>query len=620
MSSKQASGNLFSEFDPVTKEQWIGKANADLKGADFSKKLMWRTLEGFEVQPFYMKEDLENLDYLKTYNNSVINKDRLNAEPRHWINQEKILVKSEKEISDRVHEALHSGADSIEFDLTGFTGDPSPQILLNHINPAMTPVSFSGLKTPSTFLKDLLSYQKIDPEDITGSMNFDPAKDLSITGQIDPGCWNELEELLRLCLPAKDFRAITVNGGHIINAGGNAVQEIAFALNAVVDYIEKLSENGFSAEEIISNIQVSMGIGTNYFMEIAKLRALRILFNQISVESGYKKHQPEALIIHSHSSIWSKTIFDPYVNMLRNTTEAMSAVLGGCNILSIDPFDSSFSDPSGFSQRISRNISTILKEESYFNKVVDPAAGSYYIETLTDQLVNNSWELFKEIESAGGYIKAFQNGIISEKIKKIRDKKLNLTGQRREVFIGTNQYPNPAESLEPPKIKFTNKRETDNNILPRHGGAIDFEELRLLTDDYVLKNGEESRPLVYLALIGDNKIMRKARATFSAGFMGCAGYKVTEGSPSESIEEAVKKAITSKASITVICGSDDDYISSGVEFAKGYKENSNGLLVLAGYPSDMIDKLKSAGVDEFIHLRVNAFEVLSSFQEKLNIK
>jgi len=624
MSNKSVSENLFQEFDPVSRDQWIDKVHADLKGADFNKRLVWRTMEGFEIQPFYMKEDLKELDYLKKYHNGALNADNQESGPRYWTNIERITVRSEEEANKEAHQALHMGVDGIEFDFDPFNGIPSISSLLSNIMPNIAAIGFSNVSNPSTFLNDYFTSEKdqnnLSPADLLGYMNHDPLRKLSLTGQIDPACWDEMDELLKSCQEVEEFKPITVNGSQFLNAGGNAVQEIAFVLNMAIDYIDRLSEKNWSAESIINNMRISMGVGTNYFMEIAKLRALRILFNQIAKTYGYKKYQSEDLKIHCQSSVWTKTVYDPYVNMLRNTTEAMSAVLGGCNSLTIEPFDATYSVPSSSSKRISRNISNLLKEESYFDKVVDPAAGSYYIEMLTDKLVNQSWELFKEIEAMGGFINAFENEIISEKIKAVRDKKLDLTSKRREIFVGTNQYPNPTEYADLDNIRIKSSKDEEKHKLPQFSGAIDFETLRLTTDEFVNKNGTESRPRVYLALLGDNKIMRKARATFSTGSMGCAGFEITEGTPSDSTEEAVKKSKDSQANIVVICGSDDDYISSASDFARTFKADNDAILVLAGYPKDIIDDLKTAGIDEFIHVRVNVVEVLSSFQKKINIK
>lgn len=331
-----------------------------------------------------------------------------------------------------------------------------------------------------------------------------------------------------------------------------------------------------------------------------------------------KEFHPKDIKIHCESSVWTKTIYDPYVNMLRNTTEAMSALLGGCNSLSISAFDELFSIPTDFSKRISRNISNLLKDESYFDKVSDPAAGSYYIEELTDKLVESSLEIFKELESNGGFVHSFENGRIKALIDASRCKKHDLISKRREVFIGTNQYPNTSESIDTEEVMIKMGNEVDgSNLLQQSRGAIQFEKLRLATDNFIKENGEDKRPRVFLSLIGDNKIMRKARATFSSGFFGCAGFKVIESSPSPDLFKAVNKAIESKSDIVVMCGADDDYLSSGVDYAKAFKANSEGILVIAGNPADKIEELKEAGVSEFINLRTNLIDSLSSFQNQL---
>jgi methylmalonyl-CoA mutase len=387
-----------------------------------------------------------------------------------------------------------------------------------------------------------------------------------------------------------------------------------------VEYLERFKAHDISVKDFLSALEFSMAVGTNYFMEIAKIRALRILFYNIMNMYEVKDFHPKDIQIHGESSVWTKTIYDPYVNMLRNTTEAMSGILGGCNSLTISAFDDIFNMPTDFSKRISRNISHLLKEESYFDKVSDPAAGSYYIEKLTDKLVESSLEIFKELERNGGFVHSFENGKIKAMIDASRDKKHELISKRREVFIGTNQYPNINESMDTEEVMIKIDAEVDSsNVLQQTRGALQFEKLRLATDNYIKEKGEDKRPKVFLSLIGENKIMRKARATFSLGFFGCAGFKVIESSPSPDLFKAVNKAIESKADIVVMCGADDDYLSSGVDYAKAFKANSNGILVIAGNPADKIDELQKAGVSEFINLRTNLIDSLSGFQNQLMI-
>ncbi|MCK5207219.1 MAG: methylmalonyl-CoA mutase, partial [Cyclobacteriaceae bacterium] len=346
-------------------------------------------------------------------------------------------------------------------------------------------------------------------------------------------------------------------------------------------------ELGISAEMVIRNMEFCLPVGTDYFLEIAKLRTLRILFYKIAESYGLSEYDPGSLNIHSVSSSWTKTVYDPYVNMLRNTTEAMSAVIGGCNALTISPYNENFEQPTELSKRISRNVSNILKEESYFDKIVDPSAGSYYIENITDELVQKAWQLFTEVEKEGGFINSFTSGKIQSRVKKTREKRLTLAAQRRKIFVGTNQYPNTKEQLDPEKSNVISE-DGAIDVLKQENGASEFETLRLTTDRFAKKTGK--RPKAYLALIGNNPTMRTARAQFCGGFIGCGGFDIIDGIVTQSNEEAINKALDQKAEITVICGADDDYTTSGIEFAKKFREaDKDGILVLAGYPTDSLE-------------------------------
>jgi methylmalonyl-CoA mutase len=460
----------------------------------------------------------------------------------------------------------------------------------------------------------------VEKNDILGGLNYDPLMLFCTTGNLDEKDISALSECIRLSSKMADFRALTIHGDHFHNAGANTAQEIALVTSAATEYIEAFSDQGNALDDILSSFGFSLAVGTNYFMEIAKIRALRTLFYHVLQMYNVSGFHPGNIYVHSESSIWTKTIYDPYVNMLRNTTEAMSALLGGCNSLSISAFDEIFQLPGDFSKRISRNISNLLKEESYFDRVSDPAAGSYYIETLTDKLVERSLEIFKDIESNGGFIQSFEKGMIRAMIDQTRDKKHDNISKRREVIIGTNQYPNITESIDTDDLQIQLDDADDNlSFIRTSRGAIPFEQLRSATDRFVKRNGEDSRPTVFLSLIGDNKIMRKARATFASGFFGCAGFKVVESSPSPDLFKAVHKAIDSKGDIVVICGSDEDYITHGVDYAKAFKGNCDGILVVAGNPEEKREALLKAGVDDFINIRTNLIDSLYNFQDQLNI-
>lgn len=621
MKEVKSSENLFSEFPKISKAQWKEKTIADLKGADFDKKLIWRTLEGFDLQPYYTNEDIKDLEYLKKFENRPANIKDGSQGSRYWINREKIVVTDVESANKAAVKALNSGADGLIFDLTGKVGINIKE-LLNNILPLHCSVSFIADRDAAKLIKGYFKYESenhIETSQLNGSINYDPIRNLTLHGKMAEDGFDVLKEIIEITDSARQFYGLTVNSSQFQNSGSSLSQELAFTLNVAVDYIDKLSDLGISVEKVIRNMEFSMAIGTDYFMEIAKLRALRILFYKIAESYGMTDYDPGNLNIHSVSSGWTKTIYDPYVNMLRNTTEAMSAVIGGCNALTICPYNENFEDATRLSKRISRNVSNVLKEESYFDKIVDPSAGSYYIENITDELVQKSWEIFNEIEKEGGFITSFHAGGIQSRIKEIRDRKFKFASQRKKVFVGTNQYPNTNEKLESQKTNEIEFPMAGNvEILLPQNGAVEFENLRKKTDAFAEQAG--ARPKAYMALIGNNPTMKTARAQFSAGFIGCGGFDIIDGEIAQPSDEALALALEQNAAITVICGADEDYAALGIEFAKNFRQSKkDGILVVAGYPTESLEDLKAAGVDEFIHIRADVIETFNNFQKKLNI-
>lgn len=620
MKEVKSTENLLSEFPAVSKDQWKEKTLADLRGADFDKKLVWRTLEGFNLQPYYTSEDLENVGYLKKFESSILNMEDGTQGPRYWVNRVKIAVQDAESANREAIDALNNGADGLIFDLSG-KEDIDIKKLLNNILPLHCSVSFIADRDAARLIKGYFKYESenhIDIDQLFGSINYDPLRNLTIYGKMAKDGFSVLKEIIEVTDVAGRFYGLTVNSSQFQNSGSSLVQELAFSLNTAVEYIDQLGELGVPAEKVIRNLEFSIAVGTDYFLEIAKLRALRILWFKIVESYGITDYDPGDLNIHSVSSGWTKTVYDPYVNMLRNTTEAMSAVIGGCNALTIAPYNENFEQPTELSKRISRNVSNMLKEESYFDKVVDPSAGSYYIENITDEMVRNAWSLFQEIEGKGGFLNCFNEGTIQAAIKETREKRLKLSSQRRQVMVGTNQYPNSQEQLDSDRIARNASADADIELLKQENGAVQFEELRLATDSFAKKNG--GRPKAYLALIGTNPAMRTARAQFSGGFIGCGGFEIVDGVITSSNDEALQKAFDQNAEITVICGSDDDYATVGIEFAQKFREKKkDGLLVLAGYPAEQLNSLKEAGVDEFVHLRADLIGTLKKFQQSLNI-
>jgi methylmalonyl-CoA mutase len=319
--------------------------------------------------------------------------------------------------------------------------------------------------------------------------------------------------------------------------------------------------------------------------------------------------------IHCVTSKWNKTVYDPYVNMLRTQTEAMSSILGGADSLTVEPFDTVFRHPDEFSERIARNQQLILREEAYFDKVADPSAGSYYIENLTSLIAENAWKQFLEIEDQGGFLHCIKSGYVQRNLEESGAKKLSNLASRKSILLGTNQYANPQEKISGTidrNVLFGKKIVGEDLVvdpITLFRGSEQYEKIRIAVDT------ASRRPIVFLLPIG-NPTMRKARSQFSANFFGCAGYKVIDNMGFNTVEESVTKSLEAKADIVVICSSDEEYMVLAPDIFSKLKESA--IIVIAGDP-ECRNELKAAGLDNFIHIRSDVVETLNYFNSRLGI-
>jgi methylmalonyl-CoA mutase len=292
----------------------------------------------------------------------------------------------------------------------------------------------------------------------------------------------------------------------------------------------------------------------------------------------------------------------------------MSAAMAGVDSITVVPFDYPYEEPTEFAERIARNQQILLKEEAHFDKVADPAAGSYYIESLTASIAEAAWKLFQEIENAGGYTEAFYQGIIQDAIVTAAIARDQSIAQRREILLGTNQYPNPAEEVllkvdtDKVRSKVMDTELAEAQPLNLYRAAEEFESLRFDTE----RSGK--RPVAFMLTIG-HVAMRKARATFACNFFGCAGYRVIDNPGFETVEEGVETALKANADIVVLCSSDDEYATLGAPLA--HLLGTKAIPVIAGYPKENIDLLKSVGITHFIHIRSNVLQTLKAFNALL---
>ena len=702
--------NLKEDFTPPTFEEWKAKVETDLKGASFEKKLITKTYEDIYLQPIYTKKDIRKLKLqndlpgIKRFKrNSSVSGYLKNP----WnINQE-IKIADTKKFNTALKNALNNGQNSINLTLDTATklgmdagtadfkqvADSGLSIstiddlenIFDGIDITKYPIIIEESFNTLPLLSLLLAYSqkhKINFKKLTGILTTDPYAYLVENGEISTSFDCIFDMIKHNISWAKSkslkFKFIGISTLPYSNAGANAVQELAFAMSTAVEYLNRLAEKKVRLNDIINNIVFTFGIGTNYFMEIAKFRAARVLWDNITEVYGFNK-KPD-IQVNAKTSSFYQTVFDPYVNMLRSTTETFSAILGGVESITTDPFDNILSNPNDFSRRIAKNTQIILKEESHLDKVIDAAGGSFYIEAITKQLADKAWKLFQTIEEKGGMLNSIKEGFIQDLVNDITEKRISDINKRKSVIVGSNMFANlKEEKLKKRKISqktFQKKRKeylqnfkknipvkkynkiikelelSANSCSPKvidvtidamiNGATLGdvtkiilnfkeekltipkfnkirasegFEKLRNISLDIKKKTG--SFPKVFLANMGTLKEY-KARADFSRGFFEVGGFEVIYPPGFTDVDKAIKTAIKEKPEAIVICSTDDNYRELVPAFTKTIKNKKLGIpLILAGYPKDKVEEYKNLGIDEFIYLGADAYKILSSLLNKI---
>jgi len=621
---------LFSEFPPVSTREWEARIFEDLKGADYDKKLIWRTGEGFSVKPYYRREDLEQLKWLEGMPGRYPFTRGTHTNSNVWLIRQDIDFTDPASANAHATDAISRGATAIGFDTSEIHSAVDFKLLFHNIDLSKVSIHLHSAASYTKLLDYLGAYLKssiFDSTQLKGSLDFDPISYALLYGRFYVSPEKNMTEASALINRANQhfpgLHVLSVNGSYFHNAGATAVQELAFSLASGNEYLAALHEKGLNASEIAPYIQFSVSIGSSYFVEIARLRAARLLWAHIVNQYHPESDDAGKMIIHSSASGWNKTIYDPYVNLLRSTTEAMSAAIGGTDSMSIDPFDIFYRESNEFSQRISRNQQVILKEESYLDKVVDPSAGSYYIENLTASIANATWALFLNVEDRGGMIEAIHAGYVQDEVEKAAAQKQADVAARRTIVLGTNHHPNTGEimldKIQPETFTAETEEGTPGPVkkLNLHRLSDAFEDLRLATEIHV--DAGNKRPAVFMLTMG-NLAMRKARAAFSSNFFGCAGYQIIDNTGFTNTDEAIKAALSSEAEIVVVCSSDEEYAEVVPVLSIGLKSAKPAInLLVAGSPKDIMDHLKASGVDDFVNLRTNLFDFLRKMNVKLGI-
>ena len=606
---------LFDQFPPVTTEEWRAKVEADLKGVPFDKKLVWRTNEGFNLQPMYRAEDTADFTTTDSLPGEYpfVRGTRLD---NNWLSRQEIIADNAAEANAKALDVLTKGINSLGFTVKN-VDEKEVATLLEGIDLKTVELNFRCCPRHAVELaRIVVDYVKAHgaTEEFRGSIDFNPFRKELKHGKPFPGDITAMaKELLEVAEPVKGLKVLAVDSVILSDAGAYIFQELGYALAWGAEWLTMLTEAGVSIDKVAPRIKFNMGVSSNYFMELAKFRAGRMLWAQI-----VEQYKPSytclcKMAVHAITSRFNQTIYDAHVNLLRSQTECMSAALAGVDSITVTPFDTPYKRPDDFSERIARNQQFLLKEESHLDKVVDPAGGSYYIETLTVSIAKEAWKLFLEVEEKGGFLACLTAGEVQKAVRESSAKRHTDVAKRKEILLGTNQYPNITE-MAASKIEDNactcgcgHHDEDTEGGLPTERAASDFEALRLATE------AAPNRPKVFMLTIG-NLAMRLARAQFSTNFFGCAGYEIIDNLGFETVQEGIDAALEKKADVIVLCSSDDEYATLAPEAFKYL--DGRAQFVVAGAPACM-DDLKALGINDYIHVRVNVLDTLRDFNNRL---
>ncbi|MDR0533740.1 MAG: acyl-CoA mutase large subunit family protein [Verrucomicrobiales bacterium] len=703
------SENLLSEFSKPTYEQWKIEAEKLLKGVPFEKKMLTKTHEGITLRGIYNPEDIKDLAHLNQKPGTgdfVRARNAAGYSGEGWKISQELPYGTAEEFNKAAKHDLMRGQNEITMilDIAGARGLDPDSAAVGEVGACGTSVSsvadlevlFKGIMldcislnvkagvSALPFASLLLAYcekVKLDPAKLTGCIEMDPVSMLVSGMEMTVSCdqmHNEMAQLIKeVGKKLPNMRLLGVNTQAVHDSGGNAVQELGYAMAVSVAYINAMQEHGISALDVAKRIRFSFSVGGNFFMEIAKLRAARLLWSRVLEAYGVNPADAP-MYIHARTAIWNKTAVDANTNMLRVGTEAFSAALGGCQSLHVGPFDEAFTVPDEFSRRVARNAQIVIQEECEITRVIDPAGGSWYVEWLTDSIAEKGFAFFKEIQAKGSVGKALKSGWLQEQIATVAKAKVAALERRSETMVGVNNFPNPKEKMPEVKLpdyaaihkKCVKAIESRRTSADANSDAVimaDLEKLTAASGDAVElaisaakhgaslgeitralrhadANGERCKiepalritraslgyeklreaceksngaALVFQANIGPSRGYR-ARADWTTAYFNVGGITVKADKDFNTIEEAAQACKDSGAKVAIICTTDDKYLEVVEPLTKLLKGANSGLTVLvAGAPGDNEAKWKEAGVDDFVHVRTNNFAMLKQVLTKI---
>ncbi|MFH1049679.1 MAG: methylmalonyl-CoA mutase family protein [bacterium] len=656
--------NLENNFGSSKYEDWEQIAKQFLKGKPF-EKIAAINYEGIKVEPLFPKNELVGsqgrINEFPGIPNYIRGIDFKGYKSKPWYISQHIAANNATEFNAKAKINIERGQTAItvnarqilSFEATGniISGNFVPADLESFV------ISFEGIDLKEIpinifagkdslkyldILEHYLSQKQLKWSDVEGGIDCDPIAELAEKGELPTTVEHFFDEFKQYFenTNGSDFRLISVCGMPYREGGGNVIHELAFTLSTAVSYIKILLEMNFSIDDIAKKIRFVLTTGNDFFIEISKIRAMRMLWALVIKEFGGNEIS-QKLNLYIKSIEMNKSGLDIWVNLLRNTTETLSSIIGGCNTIELFSFDAflrraddeinSFQDsaekyklPSEFSERISRNTQVVLSEECNLKEVIDPSGGSYFIEYLTNEIASKSWDLFREVEKLGGMLEALKSGFPQDEVRKTRDDRIKNLSTRKDILLGVNKYPNINEEITMSGLPLpvSNSQSREDSVLSvtpilKFRASEIFENLRLKSIEF--KNKAGSLPKVFIVAYGPlNKY--KARVDFTTDFMHVGGIKAEFKENYQTFEEAAKAFLYSSLNVVVLCSSDDLYPEFVSQFSRLIKRAKPlAKILLAGNPTNYLEEFSNAGVDEFIHVKADIIKILSELYDSIYI-
>lgn len=655
--------DYLEEFPSTTWQTWYDEVIKGLKGAPYEKVLLTQTPEGITLKPIYTQEDVKDNPYLESlpgFAPYVRNTKLTGCTNNTWAVEQDIDITDPVLWNKTALEDLNKGQNALYLQIDETMLKAYSDVKLNERQIAKNGLQIGSYEDFKNALKDIhlesirldinahstalavsemlskyAQENKVDLKKVEGSLSMDPISSLAKYGKL-PYSWKEsMDQMAQLInwanTNAPQFKCIMIDGTVWNNAGASANQELAYVMASSVIYLKEMLDRGLDINDVAPHFMLSLGVGKHMFMEISKLRAARILWSQI-IDSFGGNEEAQKTFIYSRTSEYNKTWYDPWVNILRTTTETFSAVVGSCDALNVTPFDTVVKSSDEFSRRLARNQQSILLEEAHLNAVVDPAGGSWYVETLTYELAQKSWELFQNIEKVGGILEALKNETIQKQINESHNLRLKNLATRKETLIGTTVYANLIEkALEDNNQKIARKDLTKSEIANKcnHVSITTPADLtiqplpmrRLAETVETLRNAAENGaiPKAFVATVG-TFVQLKPRVDFATGFFQVSGFDVINDREFADADQAIAQALTTDAKVIIICSTDDNYPELVPDFMSKLKAKAKDkIVVVAGYPKDYIEAFTKEGVDFFIHVKSDIIQTLSDILKRIGV-